>query len=53
MNKFRFYYDLRKDGWINLIFEMAGESVKKYRIAASGFLGQLLRFVIGSPVDKL
>lgn len=26
--------------------------VKKYRIAAAGFLGQLLKFIIGSAADK-
>lgn len=46
--KYKFYYWMRRDGLLNLIFEMAGETTKKYRIAASGFLGQLLKFVTAS-----
>lgn len=42
--KNKFYFQMRSDNLLRLIFDMANETVKKYRITASGFLGELLQY---------
>jgi hypothetical protein len=36
---------MRKKGFLGLIFEMAVEAVKKYRVVSGAFLGEYLRFM--------
>ena len=35
---------MRKEGLLKLIYQMSNETVKKYRISAAGFLGELLLY---------
>lgn len=52
LQKYKFFFNMRKEGLLNLIFEMSIETVKKYRIAASGFLGNLLKFITKCNADN-
>jgi hypothetical protein len=49
--RFEYYYTHVK-AVMSLIFELAAESNKQYRIAAAGFLGELLGFIFTSELDE-
>ena len=50
--KFKFFFEIRNLRVIELALEMINENVKKYRITASGFLGELLQFICDNCPDK-
>lgn len=38
-DKFGFFFEVRKNKTIRYIYELINDNVKKYRVAASGFIG--------------
>lgn len=51
--KYKFFFTFRSENRINFISQMARELIKKYRIAAGTFLGELLKFVIENKAEIL